>query len=466
MLSAGSGNGSPSSSLRGQPGLPETAKSGIVIVLPTLNEEANLRRTYESLPLAALRARGWSVQSLVIDGGSTDGTVAEAEALGLPVLRQVSRGKGAAIREAMQYAQTKGFQYAIVSDADCTYPGDSVVSLVSLLDSGAQLAVGIRQNHLPADGARAFVHRVGNATLALIASQLSGHVILDLCSGFWGVDLAYWRSEDLVSTGFEIESELFLKSLRSGLSVAQIPIEYRARARGTKLRTVRDGARILLAVLRSVRYPRRADLKGRRSAETLTRAILAACFIQGADRIVVLADLPHLSSAHRISAQLADGGIASTLVVTGQPMPEKSDHLVDALVRRSETYQAPVLALTGKPAGNPTDEETGVMMLPNTRRIIVLGLGGPRVNRSEVRRLLSPGGPAEPAGRSGGFTMVSQRFPGARMSPLRSLQWVVDPSPVEHTVRLLGANPAGLPVSVWKANGRASARATDDGPQR
>jgi hypothetical protein len=74
--------------------------------------------------------------------------------------------------------------------------------------------------------------------------------ILDVCSGFWGLRTEVVASLGLDSTGFEIESEIFVKSFRQHLRVCQIPVTYRVRVGIAKLHAVRDGARILLAILR------------------------------------------------------------------------------------------------------------------------------------------------------------------------------------------------------------------------
>ncbi len=446
----------------------ETAweKDEIAVVLPTLNEKSNLRRTYESIPLGALSRRGGSVRTFVIDGGSTDGTLEEAEALGLPVLHQKSRGKGAAIREAMDYLVQRGSRYAIVMDADCTYPGEAIVSVLSLLKSGAELVVGVRQNRRPPKNLKEIVHRAGNAALTYVASQLSSHLVLDLCSGFWGVDLRQWSDDGFVATGFEIESELFLKSLRSGLSVTQIPIAYRARAKGAKLRTVHDGARIFLSVLRSARWPMRTHLVHRPTEGTLIRSMLSACFIQGADRIVLLSDVARLSQAQLLREQLSAGGIETTLVVADGPVPADSTRLLASMVQQAGASQAPVLALSrGTPTDSP-DRESGVVVLPNTRRIIALGLTGATSNAGATRPALGDAAPSPPGAVSGGFTMVSQRAKRPPGSAIRSLRSVLDPSLVEQKLLMLRANPIGMPVSVWKPTGPVSRPAIIDRDER
>ncbi len=421
-------------------------RPSVVIVLPTLNEYGNLPRTLASIPLGDLARRGWTVQPIVIDGGSTDGTVDQARELGLPVLVQTRRGKGAAIREALQYAQNEGARFAVVMDADCTYPGESVLSILSLLDSGSDLVVGVRQNFRKPHGAREYVHRIGNAILTYVASTLGRELILDLCSGFWGVDLTTWSDDGLQATGFEIESELFLKSLLLGYSVAQIPIPYRARSEGAKLRTINDGARILLSVLSAMRFRGASGGFADRTPESgLLRSILAVCFIQGSGRLVVFADTGSAERAHRLSDQLAEGGIRAEVEVVPGPGIPSSPSLVHSMVRRSHADNAPVVALTG-PDSPATWPKASMVLLPNTQRVIGVGLNldDPRTVRG--RRLVA-------LERSGAttevFSIMSQRPAVHPVGAFASLRAVLDPS-IQGTVRFLGANQMGLPLSVLR----------------
>ncbi len=426
--------------------MPRVERPRVSVILPTLNEFGNLPRTLASIPFAELSARGWDVRPIVIDGGSTDGTVEQARGLGLPVLHQKSRGKGGAIREALTHLQREDVRFAVVMDADCTYPGEATLSLLSLLDSGCDLVVGVRQNHRKPHGVREYVHRFGNAMLTYVASALGRELILDLCSGFWGVDLSTWSDSGLRATGFEIESELFLKSLLSGYSVAQIPIPYRARATGTKLRTVNDGARILLSILSAMRF-RRGFLSPNKGPESsLIRSILAVCFIQGSGRLLVLTEAGRLPDARRISQQLEAGGIhAEVEVVPGPGISSTPRSVVDSMVSRSHEHQIPVVALTESrhPSAPP---RASMVLLPNTQRVIGVGLDLAGVGAGRNHRMLA-------MDRSGatteGFSILSQRPADHPVGAFASLRAALDPS-VQGTVKFLGANQMGLPLSVLR----------------
>ncbi len=441
--------------------LPRANPPEVAIILPTLNEARNLRTTLESIPLEEFRANGWAVHPVVIDGGSTDGTVAVAQDLGLPVLSQVSRGKGGAIREALQYAQSEGMRFAVVMDADSTYPGVAIRSLLALLDSGSDLVVGVRQNFRKPKGLKEFVHRIGNAALTYVASALGRELILDLCSGLWGVDLTTWSDRGLRSTGFEIESELFLKTLLQGYSVAQIPIPYRARAEGAKLRTVRDGSRILLSIVSAMRFRGVLGSSARPPEENLLRSVLAVCFIQGSGRLVVLADAKRIEDAQHLSDSLVASGIQTEVELITAPGATGSSDLLGSMVRTSNSHHAPVVALTDRTGATPK-REARIVLLPNTQRIIGLGLDPVDGGRPANRRMMA-------FDRSGattdGFSIISTRPAEHPVGSFRSLGTALDHSAARSQMMFLGANQIGLSLSLMRVRGQSEDLAPGPDPQ-
>jgi hypothetical protein len=225
-----------------------------VVVLPTLNEEAGLARTLRDLPTDRFHETGRRIQPLIIDGGSTDGTLDVARRWDVPVLRQTSRGKGGAMLEAITWVHRRGIPYVVVLDADATYPPDRILPALELLARGTDLVIGVRH---PVWGApsdfKDLVHRVGNLVLSYSASVLSRRPILDLCSGFWGVSAQRFVDLELDDATFAIEAELVLKSIRRGYSIHQIPVTYHERLGEAKLRALRDGSRILRTIVREAR---------------------------------------------------------------------------------------------------------------------------------------------------------------------------------------------------------------------
>jgi len=224
------------------------------VILPTLNEEQGLARTLSELPLDRFGEPGQRVVPVVIDGGSTDGTLEVARRWGIPVLKQTSRGKGGAMLEAIAWVYRQGIPFVVVLDADATYPPDRILPTLDLLRGGTDLVIGVRRPVWgPPSDLTDLVHRVGNLVLSYTSSLLSRRTILDLCSGFWGVSTQRFMELRLDDQSFAIEAELVLKSIRRGFSLHQIPIQYRERLGTAKLRAVRDGGHILLTIFHYAR---------------------------------------------------------------------------------------------------------------------------------------------------------------------------------------------------------------------
>jgi len=227
------------------------SRDQLVILLPTLNEEAGVAATMADLPLNDLRALGFEPTVLVVDGHSTDATIAVAKAAGATVITQSGKGKGAAVREGMDWAVSRSAPYLVILDADHTYPGSALPAMVSLLDAGSDMVIGIRRPDRHAlSQLRGLVHRAGNAALNFLAGYLARGPILDVCSGLWGVRTSILANMGLVSEGFDIEAEAFVKAFRRGLAISQVPVTYRDRVGIAKLHAFQDGSRILLSILR------------------------------------------------------------------------------------------------------------------------------------------------------------------------------------------------------------------------
>jgi dolichol-phosphate hexosyltransferase len=230
------------------------APTRLAVVLPTLNEEDGLRATLEDIPFGELRSLGFEATVVVVDGRSTDNTAAVARALGTEFFVQRGKGKGAAVREGIDWATARNIPYVIVMDADHTYPGASLPWMATLLDAGSELVIGVRRpdRHAMSEF-RGLVHRVGNGVLNFLAGYLAGGTILDVCSGLWGMRTAALEKMSIEADGFDIEAETFVKAFRRGLAVSQVPVVYRDRVGVAKLHAFQDGSRILLSILRHAR---------------------------------------------------------------------------------------------------------------------------------------------------------------------------------------------------------------------
>lgn len=422
--------------------------SDLVVVLPTLNEEDGVPVTYEGIPLKRLLDKGRRVRLLVVDGGSTDRTVAVAASLGIPVLRQQGKGKGQAVRQALGWLRESGVRYAVVMDADSTYPGDMVGAVLDLLEAGSHIVVGVREpKRSRPESVRDFVHRVGNAVLNFAGGQVSGRPILDLCSGFWGLDLSTGLDQVLQSNGFDVEAELFLKAYRGGYVVTQIPIRYGPRIGTPKLRAAQDGARILSTILRAVSFPRANQVREPPRPIPFLRALLSVCVVQGSDSLVVWADPSRREEARQLVRAIRHSDVSPQLRANGAGAHSSTSLSWGARTLASERGPLFVSFYPVEPAEGLTHDSGLEVYLPGPNRTVRLELA------PEARGL--------PLARSGAFAgpqylRVGMPESGAR-SPLSNFQFLrvsLGAGGVDRDLTFFAAN--GLTASVVESTRRAS----------
>jgi glycosyltransferase involved in cell wall biosynthesis len=215
----------------------------ISAVIPTLNEEENLRLLLPSLPT-------WLDEVIVVDGCSTDATVEVAKELcpKARVLIEARRGKGAALRTA--FAAATG-DIIVTLDADGSMHPREIILLVGALLAGADYAKGSRFIQGGGTDDMTAFRMAGNWGLTQAVRLLYGESLSDLCYGYF----AFWsKHATLLSPdcdGFEVESFLAVRALKAGLKIFEVPSFEASRVHGeSHLRAIPDGWRVLKTILR------------------------------------------------------------------------------------------------------------------------------------------------------------------------------------------------------------------------
>jgi glycosyltransferase involved in cell wall biosynthesis len=221
----------------------------VTVIMPVFNERERVERAVGALLDAGVAD---DLEVLIVDDGSTDGT---REILGnnnwpervRVVYHDRNRGKGAAIRTALQEARGT---YSTIMDADLEYePGDIPTLLEPLRNGNARAVFGTRafQSH----SAFSFWYVVGNRAVTFAANLLFNSWISDMMTGQKAMSTELFRSLDLREGGFAIEAEITARLLRKGIRIYEVPVDYTARGReeGKKLTAV-DGLRVLRTLVR------------------------------------------------------------------------------------------------------------------------------------------------------------------------------------------------------------------------
>jgi glycosyltransferase involved in cell wall biosynthesis len=214
------------------------------VLLPCYNEESSIHRVVEGFRAALPGAVVY-----VYDNASDDRTAELAARAGAVVRHEDRRGKGTVV--CRMFADVDADVY-VLADGDGTYdPADAPAMLDRLLQDNLDMVVGCR---VPAAGEeRTFPrgHVAGNWLFNRALKALFGGSFTDVFSGYRVMSRRFVKSFPVRFTGFEIETELVTHTVDIGLPHAEMPTTYRSRNVDSKrkLRTVRDGVRILVAAL-------------------------------------------------------------------------------------------------------------------------------------------------------------------------------------------------------------------------
>jgi glycosyltransferase involved in cell wall biosynthesis len=228
-----------------------TSQPRVSIVVPALNEAANLREVLPTLPPVH--------EVILVDGGSVDATVEVAREL-LPevvVVTQMRRGKGNAL--AAGFARVSG-DVVVMFDADGSADAGEIPRFVEALCDGADFAKGSRFRSGGGSADITAVRRLGNGFLGTVMNLSFGTRFTDLCYGynaFWAdlVPLLDLPDHELIvpgsspmlwGDGFEIETLINCRFAGAGLEIAEVPSVERERIHGaSNLHAVSDGLRVL-----------------------------------------------------------------------------------------------------------------------------------------------------------------------------------------------------------------------------
>jgi glycosyltransferase involved in cell wall biosynthesis len=221
----------------------------IAVLLPCYNEEAAIAQT-----IADFRAALPDAAIYVYDNNSSDRTIEVARAAGAIVRSETMQGKGHVVRR--MFADVEADIY-VMADGDATYEAAAAPKLVAQLQSETlDMVVGARRSEVEAAYRRG--HRFGNALLTGMLARLFGRSFSDILSGYRVFSRRFVKSFPVLSSGFEIETEISVHALEMRMPVAEQVTAYAARPEGSesKLNTYRDGIRIMNTILVLFRYER------------------------------------------------------------------------------------------------------------------------------------------------------------------------------------------------------------------
>jgi len=232
-----------------------TTKSRIPfsIVVPTRNEE-------ETLGEVLAHTQDMTDDLIVVDGHSTDKTVAIAKAYGARVLQDHGRGKGDALRVGLEQVR---HSIVVFMDADGSHDPQDIPKLVAPITAGdADLVIGSRMLGGSEEmyGTLAeLVRMIGGITITLVINFRFGARFTDYQNGFRAIRTDVARTIELTSNLSTIEQEMAMKCLRYGYRIEERAAhEHRRKGGESKIEVIPLAPRYLWNLISELIRPRTA----------------------------------------------------------------------------------------------------------------------------------------------------------------------------------------------------------------
>jgi glycosyltransferase involved in cell wall biosynthesis len=215
------------------------------VVLPVLNESENLRRLLPRLG-QLLRELGLEFETIIVDGGSIDGTPDVARQMRARVITQDRPGYAAAL--VCGFAAARG-RYVLTLDADMSHDPEYVAKMwrartrADIVIASRYVRGGVAYTSLLRRG----LSRILNTTLRLVLAI----PVYDLSSGFRLYRREALDNLSLQAANFEVLEEILIKACCRGFTITEVPFTYFPRGAGrSHARLIQFGLDLVLSTVK------------------------------------------------------------------------------------------------------------------------------------------------------------------------------------------------------------------------
>ena len=216
----------------------------IAVLIPCYNEEMTIGKVIDDFHRVCPDADVY-----VYNNNSTDATATIAAAKGAIVREEYRQGKGNVIRSMFRDIDADCY---IMVDGDDTYPAEDAWQAAQMvLEGRADMCIGDRLSSTYFVENKRVFHNMGNRMVRFLINWIFHSDIHDIMTGCRAFSPLFVKSYPVISSGFEIETEMTIHALDKNMVIQEIPIRYRDRPDGSesKLNTYSDGVRVICTIL-------------------------------------------------------------------------------------------------------------------------------------------------------------------------------------------------------------------------
>jgi len=223
----------------------------VAVLIPCYNEAQTIHKVVEDCKMATSQ---YQTTIYVYDNNSSDGSVEIAAQAGAVVRHEYQQGKGNVVRRMFREIDAQCY---IMLDGDDTYPAEHIAQMAqAVLERNADMVVGDRlSSSYFTENKRPF-HNAGNVMTRSVINFFFKSNVKDIMTGYRAFSYEFVKTFPVLSTGFEIETEMTIFAGDKNLRLENIVIDYRDRPEGSesKLNTFRDGFKVLRTIFMLYRY--------------------------------------------------------------------------------------------------------------------------------------------------------------------------------------------------------------------
>ena len=218
----------------------------VSLIVLTLNELDGIKTMLPRIK------KEWVDEIVIVDGGSTDGTIEYAKKENYKVVVQDRNGRGEGFRVGLN--NSIGDTLIYFSPDGNEIPED-IPNLLKKQKEGYDQVIASRFSKDSVSHDATFIRRLGNNMFTWIINKIFGSNVDDAVNGYRLITRACMEDLNTRAMNFEIEIEMTIRAAKKGYKIAEIPTVEPKRASGNaKLNTVIDGTKYVILIIRETLF--------------------------------------------------------------------------------------------------------------------------------------------------------------------------------------------------------------------